>query len=199
MKELLIATTNKGKIKELEKLLNGVVKKVLSIQDFPGFPAVEEDGETFRDNAIKKAVSAFNFTGIPVIADDSGLVVDILGGKPGVFSARYAGENANDAANNAKLLEKLSAIPTNKRKATFQCVIAFCKPEEECRTFKGELHGIILEKPLGDSGFGYDPLFLVPEYGKTLAELPIEIKNRISHRGVAMKKFSDFLTSNNTL
>jgi XTP/dITP diphosphohydrolase len=187
MKELLVASGNKGKLREFGELLKGMVDTILSPADFPGLPEVEEDGATFEANAIKKARSAALFTGRPVLADDSGLSVDYLGGRPGVYSARYAGEGASDADNNALLLKELSGVPAGQRGGAFHCVIALCQPDGSCQTFDGALPGIILEAPRGEGGFGYDPLFLVPEYGQTFSELPLEIKNAISHRGRAMQ------------
>jgi XTP/dITP diphosphohydrolase len=163
------------------------------MEDFPGIPPVEEDGATFAENAVKKAQSAAQATGKPVIADDSGLEVDALGGRPGVYSARFAGESASDAANNAKLLEELADIPDGQRNAAFRCSIALCFPDGNCRTFSGELNGVILKEPKGMGGFGYDPLFLVPEYGLTLAELPLAMKNGISHRGKALARLKEYL------
>jgi len=187
MKELMVATGNKGKLREFGELLQGVVDTILSPADFPGLPEVEEDGATFEANAIKKAMSAALFTGRPVLADDSGLCVDHLGGRPGVYSARFAGEGASDADNNALLLRELEGVPAEQRGASFHCVIALCQPDGSCQTFDGSLPGVILEAPRGAGGFGYDPLFLVPEYGQTFSELPPEIKNAISHRGRAMQ------------
>jgi len=191
MKELLVASGNKGKLREFGELLQGVVDIILSPADFPGLPEVEEDGETFEANAIKKARSAALFTGRPVLADDSGLCVDHLDGRPGVYSARFAGEGAGDAANNALLLRELSGVPREKRGGEFHCVIALCHPDGSCQTFDGMLRGEILESPRGEGGFGYDPLFLVPEYGQTFSELPMEIKNAISHRGRAMQQLKE--------
>ena len=187
MRELLVASGNKGKLREFAELLKGVVEVILSPADFPGLPEVEEDGATFEENAIKKARSAALFTGRPVLADDSGLSVDFLGGRPGVYSARYAGEGAGDADNNALLLRELAGVPSEQRGAAFHCVIALCLPDGSCQTFDGSLPGTILEAPRGTGGFGYDPLFLVPEYGQTFSELPLDVKNGISHRGRAMQ------------
>lgn len=193
MKELVVATANKGKLRELELLLHGVVDDILSLADFPAMPPVVEDGATFAENAIKKARVAAASTGKPAIADDSGLVVDALDGAPGVRSARFAGEGAGDLENNSKLLAMMEGISPKERQGAFCCVIAFCLPDGTCRTFSGELKGLVLSEPQGSGGFGYDPLFLLPEYGKTLAELPMEVKNRISHRGVALAKLIDYL------
>ena len=193
MRELVVATRNAGKIRELELLLKGVVERVLPIGSFPDIPDVDEDGATFAENAVKKACLAAQATGLPALADDSGLMVDALGGRPGVFSARFAGEGADDSANNRKLLTELAGIPSSGRSAAFHCVLAFCLPDGTCRTFEGLLPGILLKEQQGEGGFGYDPLFLVPEYGQTLAQLPLEIKNRISHRGRALEEFRRYL------
>jgi len=193
MKELLIATGNQGKMKEFAALFSALPVRLYSLKDFPDLVPAAEDGETFAANALQKAWNACVATGIPVIADDSGLCVDALQGRPGVHSARYAGPNAGDADNNDKLLEELAGVSLSGRTAAFHCVIALCTPEGEPRTFSGRLCGVILEAAAGGGGFGYDPLFLVPEYGKTLAELPIEVKNRISHRGSAAALLKDYL------
>jgi XTP/dITP diphosphohydrolase len=193
MKELLVATGNRGKFTEIKELLRDAVANLYSMEDFPDIPPVEEDGATFAENAVKKAQSAAQATGKPVIADDSGLEVDALGGRPGVYSARFAGESAGDAANNVKLLAELADLPDTQGTAAFRCVIALCFPDGNCHTFSGELNGIILKEPRGTGGFGYDPLFLVPEYGLTLAELPLAVKNSISHRGKALALLKEYL------
>lgn len=193
MKELLIATANKGKFNEIQLLLQGTVDRLYSTADFPDLLAVTEDGATFAENAIKKAQSAAKITGKPAIADDSGLLVDALSGRPGVRSARFAGENAGDVENNARLLKELAGIPPQQRTAAFRCVIALCLPQGDCLTFDGELNGVVLDTPRGAGGFGYDPLFLVPEFGQTLAELPMSVKNAISHRGKAFIKLKAYL------
>jgi XTP/dITP diphosphohydrolase len=193
MKELLVATGNRGKFIEIKELLRDMVANLYSLEEFPEIPQVEEDGATFAENAVKKAQSAAQATGKPVIADDSGLEVLALGGRPGVYSARFAGVGADDLANNAKLLGELADIPDGQGTAAFCCVIALCFPGGNCRTFSGELSGIILKEPRGTGGFGYDPLFLVPGYGLTLAELPIAVKNSISHRGKALALLKEYL------
>jgi XTP/dITP diphosphohydrolase len=193
MRELVVATGNQGKLREFSLLLHGAVQSVLSLADFPACPDVAEDGETFAENAVLKARSAAQFTGIPAIADDSGLVVDAVNGLPGVRSARFAGEKASDEDNNAKLLKEMKGVPVERRTAAFVSVIALCYPDGVCVTFDGELKGVILETPRGAGGFGYDPLFLVPEFEQTLAELPLETKNSISHRGLAFSRFLEYL------
>lgn len=193
MKELLVATRNRAKMHELQLLLCGCVKRIYSLADYPDVPIVEEDGATFLENAVKKARCAAVTSGLPALADDSGLVVDALDGRPGVYSARFAGKDSDDLKNNEQLLLEMAGIPPEFRTGSFQCVIALCHPDGRCQTFSGELEGIILEAPRGNGGFGYDPLFLIPEYGKTLAELSLDIKNLISHRGKALKKFKDFV------
>lgn len=191
--ELVIATRNQGKLREIRRLLEATEVRVLGLDVFPDLPEVEEDGETFADNARKKAVTVARLTGRLTLADDSGLEVMHLGGAPGVRSARYAGAIADDVANNRKLLAALAGVPRAGRRGAFVCAMALCGPDGGCRFFSGRLEGIIGEEPRGDGGFGYDPLFLVPEYGKTLAELPLEIKNRISHRGQALRQALAYL------
>ncbi len=185
--ELVVATRNPGKLRELRRLLGQSGIRVLSLADFPDLPEVEEDGATFAENARKKAETIARYSGRPTLADDSGLVVPALGGEPGVRSARYAGERADDQANNRKLLAALRQVPDGQRQGAFVCVIALCRPQGECRLFEGRLEGILLDAPRGAGGFGYDPLFFVPQQGKTLAELSLAIKNAISHRGQALR------------
>ena len=191
--ELLVATRNAGKLKEIGLLLSGTGIRMKSASEFPSLPEVEEDGITFEENALKKARTMADLTGILTLADDSGLEVDALEGLPGVRSSRYAGDAASDADNIRKLLAALTGVPLPRRKAAFRCVMALCQPKGECRLFAGHLEGTILEEERGSGGFGYDPVFLVPEYGRTLAELPTEIKNRISHRGKALCQALAFL------
>lgn len=191
--ELVIATRNQGKLREIRRLLEETEIRVLGLDAFADLPEVEEDGETFAENARKKAATVARLTGRLTLADDSGLEVRHLGGAPGVRSARYAGEAADDAANNRKLLGALAGVPRAGRRGAFVCAMALCGPDGDCHLFAGRLEGIIGEEPRGGGGFGYDPLFLVPEYGKTLAELPLEIKNRISHRGQALRQALEYL------
>ena len=188
MPDLVVATKNQGKLREISRLLEETDYRVVGLDVFPGAPDVVEDGETFADNARKKAETIARYTKTLTMADDSGLVVDFLDGAPGVHSARFAGDQATDADNNRKLLEILRGVPENQRQAAFRCVMALVAPDGSCRTFDGELKGVILAEPQGDGGFGYDPLFMVREYGQSLAELPLDVKNRISHRGQALKK-----------
>lgn len=199
MKELLIATGNNGKFREFAALFSDSGIKLYSLKDFPALIPAVEDGATFKENALKKASAAARETGLPVIADDSGLCVDALDGRPGVLSARFAGEDGGDGANNLKLLQELAAVERGLRTAAFRCVIAFCMPDGLEATFEGELRGRILEHASGSGGFGYDPLFQVAEYGKTLAELPLEIKNRISHRGRAAEALRTYLLNSGFL
>ncbi len=186
--KLLVATGNQGKLKEICRLLEGSGVEVVGLNQLLSPPEVIEDGATFADNARKKAVEMAAFSDCLTLADDSGLVVAALDGAPGVHSARYAGEQGNDAANNAKLLEALAGVADDQRQAAFHCVMALAWPDGRCETFAGQVRGLILRGARGDGGFGYDPLFMVPEYGKTMAELPLDIKNRISHRGTALRK-----------
>jgi XTP/dITP diphosphohydrolase len=185
---LLVATGNPGKLKEIEQLLKGCEIEIVSLQQLDNPPEIIEDGATFADNAVKKAREMAAYSGLITLADDSGLVVAALAGAPGVHSARYAGEPADDRANNAKLLAELAGIPDDRRQAAFHCVMALAWPDGRWRTFDGRIEGRLLKEERGNGGFGYDPLFLVPEYGQTTAELAPAIKNRISHRGQALKK-----------
>ena len=186
--KIIIATRNKGKAKEIKEILKDLDIEILTLDDFPGIPAPLEDGKSFKENALKKARFATQHLNMPVLADDSGLEVDALGKQPGILSARYAGENATDEENNRKLLKELSGIPLKKRNACYKCVIAVVFPSAREEVVTGSCNGLIALEPKGKGGFGYDPLFYVPEYGKTMAELPPEIKNRISHRGKALAK-----------
>lgn len=191
--DLVVATRNQGKLKEIRRLLEGAQVRVLSLDEFPDLPEVEEDGETFSANAQKKAETVARLTGRLTLADDSGLTVATLGGAPGVHSARYAGPDAGDEENNRKLLEALKGLPPSDRAGAFVCVIALCTPEGECRFFDGRLEGTILDAPRGGGGFGYDPVFLVSGDVRTLAELPMEAKNAVSHRGQALRKALEHL------
>jgi XTP/dITP diphosphohydrolase len=185
---VVLASRNKGKIRELREMLAESGIEVLSLADFPELPEIEEDGATFRENAIKKATVVAAATGLVTLADDSGLEVDALGSQPGVLSARFAGIHGNDSANNALLLDKLQGIAESSRTARFRCVIAIAAPNGRTETCDGICEGMIGFAPKGAGGFGYDPLFFIPEQGMTMAELPEGTKNRISHRAKAMQK-----------
>lgn len=194
MKQLLVATRNRGKIIEIRALLDGLVDQVLCAADLPDLPETVEDGVTFEENALKKAREACQASGLPTLADDSGLVVDGLHGAPGVISARYAGEGADDAANNRKLLQELAQHPEASRNAAFICSLAFVAPDGTEQLFEGRVSGTIIGQPQGENGFGYDPLFLVDGCEQTMAELPVAEKNLISHRGQALQAFKEFLS-----
>jgi len=186
---IVLATTNKGKTKEIQRLLKGFPIDIKNLSDFGPIPEVIEDGETFDDNAYKKASFTAKVLGYPAIADDSGLCVEALDGAPGVYSARYAGENASDADNVEKMLEALKG--EENRNAAFKCVISIAVPTGAALTYEGECKGIITKEPSGDNGFGYDPLFFYPDFNKTFARLSMEEKGRVSHRGRALKQVTD--------
>ena len=184
--QLLIATRNKGKAKEFEALFAKKGWSIKTLLDFPEIPDVDETGTTFEENALLKAETIAQTLNMVVLADDSGLKVDALGGQPGVYSARFAGEAKSDAANNAKLLHELTDVPDAERTAQFHCTLALAMPDKESLVVSGEVDGVILTIPRGDNGFGYDPLFYVPRLEKTMAELSGEEKNQISHRSQAL-------------
>jgi len=168
---LVVATGNRHKVEEIRAMLADLPVVVRSLAEFPGAPEVVEDGRTYRENALKKAWAAAKFTGKPALADDTGLEVDELGGQPGLYAARFAGEGCTFQDNVRKLLRLLEGMPPQRRGARFVCVMALVDPSGREQVVEGELHGRIAEAPAGDSGFGYDPVFYVPEVGKTLAEL----------------------------
>lgn len=186
MISLVLATRNRHKVDELSALLRELPVKILSFNDFPDMPDILEDGVTLAENAIKKASAVASFTGLPSLADDTGLEVEALGGAPGVRSARFAGEPPNWEENNRKLLSELNGIGGSGRAAAFRCVVALAVPGERVRTVEGVTHGVILESPRGQGGFGYDPLFLPEGHDLTYAEMRSEEKNAISHRGKAI-------------
>ncbi|MCU6712464.1 RdgB/HAM1 family non-canonical purine NTP pyrophosphatase [Paenibacillus sp. J5C_2022] len=200
---IIIASKNKGKIAEFSHAFGQLGMRVASLHDYPDFPDIAETGDTFRANARLKAKTLGDALGIPVLADDSGLEVDALGGEPGVYSARYAGEGATDAANNAKLLKELAALheaesveaeklPDGSNiwsKARFVCVLSLYDPADgSFLEAEGEVAGVITDRPHGDGGFGYDPLFWLPWLGRGMAELSKDEKGGISHRGEALRK-----------
>lgn len=190
--ELVVASGNRHKVCEISKLLQHLPAQVKSLKDYPDIPPVVEDGSTFEINARKKAREIYDCLQIPVLADDSGLEVPALNNQPGVFSARFAGPNATDLDNNNLLLERLKGLSADQRTARFVCSLCFIIDNKEYK-FTGFATGVILEHPRGNSGFGYDPLFFVPQKNKTFAELETNEKSLISHRGQAMKKFKFFL------
>ena len=185
---LLIATRNPGKLRELTPLLAGCPLKLVSLDDVGVDVDVQETGSTFEENAILKADTYSRLAGMVTLADDSGLEVDALRGEPGVMSSRYAGEGASDQERIAFLLRKLDNIPEDRRKARFRCVIAVARPGAQTELYPGECQGTIIGAPRGRNGFGYDPVFLLPELGCTMAELSEEEKDRVSHRGIAARK-----------
>ncbi len=189
IERVVLATGNPGKLREIRALLEPLGVRV-EAQSEHAVPEAEETGLTFVENAILKARNAARHTGLPAIADDSGLEVDALHGAPGIYSARYAGPDADDAGNNARLLEALEGVPAERRAARFRAVLVFLEHAEDPAPViaEGVWPGRIVEQPTGANGFGYDPLFFVPSEGCTSAELPAEVKNRLSHRGQALDK-----------
>lgn len=183
--KLVIATRNPHKLEEIRAIFDSEGLEICSAFDFPHIPDVIEDRDTLEGNAIKKAVEICKATGLPALADDSGLEVEALGGEPGVYSARWSGEGCTYADNNAKLLRELSG--KSNRRAQFRTVIALARPGEEPQTVEGSVQGIIIEELRGDQGFGYDPLFMPDGYNQTFAELPADVKNKISHRARALR------------
>lgn len=211
MKELVLATRNRDKGAELSALLQELGIRVRTLAEFPDAPEVVEDGATCEANAVKKATAIARHTGLPALADDTGLMVDALNGRPGVYAARYAGENATYEDNWRKLLQELAGVPIEQRRARFVTVAALARPNErgqetrgtgreacssrnlQVDVVEGVLEGRIAEQPAGSSGFGYDPVFLVPDLGRTLAQLSPEEKNRVSHRARALAQVKELL------
>lgn len=191
--EVVIATKNQGKLREFSRMLNKLSINVHSLAEFENLPEVTEDGKTFAENAIKKAELIRDDLNLPVIADDSGLEVDILDGKPGIYSARFAGEEKDDQKNNEKLLLELNGIKMEERSARFISAIALAVPDGKTIVVQGNVEGLIAFEPKGNNGFGYDPLFYLPDYDKTIAEISPELKNRISHRAKALQKLIKLL------
>jgi len=193
IRELVLATRNRHKAQELASLLSDLGISIRTLDAFPEVPDVIEDGKTCEANAIKKARAVSQATGLLAVADDTGLEVDALGGQPGVYAARYAGEHVTYEDNWRKLLRELSGVPHDRRAARFITVAAIASPSSEVQVAEGQLQGVITEEPAGAQGFGYDPVFLVPELGKTLAELSPDEKNRISHRAKAFAQVREIL------
>ena len=188
MPKLLLATGNRAKLYELRSLLQELPYKLVTPSEVGISTEVEETGSSLEENARLKASLSATRSGLMALADDSGLEVDALGGKPGVLSARYAGKNASDTDLINYLLSQLEEVPWEERQARFRCVIAIAMPDGQVKLISGECQGIITLEPKGERGFGYDPIFYLPQLGKTMAELPLAVKNRVSHRGKAAAK-----------
>lgn len=191
--KIVLATRNRKKLEELQRILNDIKVTLLSMQDFENLEEIKEDGISFEENALKKARYVAQKTGLPAVADDSGLEVDALQGRPGVKSARYAGEHATDEENIKKLLMELEVVPADRRTARFVCYIALVFPEGKEYVFSGIINGIITEEPRGNYGFGYDPVFQPDGSDKTFAEMLPQEKDRISHRRKALEQLKNFL------
>jgi XTP/dITP diphosphohydrolase len=186
--KLLLATNNRGKVREYRSLLKNVPLELVTMDEVGITTVVDETGETMEENAMLKATLLAGESGLLTLADDSGLEVDALNGEPGNFSARYAGENASDEDRINYLLSRLEKVPLEKRTARFRCVIAISNPNSELKICSGECRGVITMEPKGKEGFGYDPIFYIPPLGRTMAELTPEMKNQVSHRAQAAKK-----------
>ncbi len=195
--EIVLATRNKKKIEEIRRIIAELPITILSLDNFPDCPETVEDRDTFEGNAVKKAVEVCQCTGKPALADDSGLEVDALNGSPGVYSARYAGGpgGGNDVRNYEKLPAELKDVPDDKRGAQFVCCMALAFPDGTVKTFLGYAKGCISHEPKGKTGFGYDPVFLPKSCKRTFAEMTGEEKDKLSHRGKALEKLSEFLHS----
>lgn len=199
--DLIVATKNKGKIKEIQEVLEGLNIRVLSPDDLGLEIDVKEDGKTYIENAVKKAVEAAKRAGKIALADDSGLEIDALKGRPGINSSRFAGDDADDRKRNLKILEMMKNVPYGKRGARFRCAVAIVSStfanggQEGLYTCEGVCEGEISEDIRGDRGFGYDPIFVIPEYGKTFGELGAEVKNKISHRAKALERAKEILAN----
>ncbi len=191
--QLVLATANQGKLQEIAAILSDLRISFLSLASLHGYVPPIESGATYAENASAKARAAAQFAGAWALADDSGLEVEALGGQPGPHSSRFLGPAATDRERNRRILEMLEGIPVEQRKAQFECVVALAGPEGDLCLTHGSCEGLIAQVPVGDEGFGYDPIFIVPEHGVTMASLPRDIKNRISHRARALKKTKPLL------
>lgn len=191
--KIVLATNNKHKIEEIKGILSDSQLEILTLNDFKDFPKIEERGETLEENAISKAKGVYEFARVLSLADDSGLEVDALSGAPGVLSSRFAGEHCSYKDNNVKLLSLLKNVPWEKRGATFVCVVAMAKDIDNVKTVRGEVRGIITFDERGEGGFGYDPVFYLPELGKTFAQLSFQEKNQISHRAKAFEMAKELI------
>jgi XTP/dITP diphosphohydrolase len=188
MRHLVVATKNKKKLSEIEDILKGIKLKLLSLDAYKNVPQVLENGKTFKENAIKKAVKLARFTGELCLGEDSGLCVDVLGGAPGIYSARFSGRDKSDIKNNLKLLKLLKDVRLAQRKAHYVCAVALADKNGLIAVVEGDCSGLIALEPKGQAGFGYDPLFYIPKYRKTFAQLGEKIKHKMSHRYYALKK-----------
>jgi len=191
--EIVLATRNPGKVREFLELMRDLPIQVYSLEAFPQIGHLREDGTTYTENAISKAAAVARLTRRVTVADDSGIEIDALDGKPGAQSARFLGEGATDSARNARILRLLQSVSAERRTARYRAVVAVALPDGQTRTFEGTCEGRIATAPRGSGGFGYDPVFLVPAYGKTMAQLPLAVKNRISHRARAFLAAHPFL------
>ena len=191
--DIIIASNNQGKVEEIKKFYKKLNMNFLSLKKFPHLPKIDEKFNTYESNAIEKARNISGITSMITLADDSGLEIDALKGKPGIHSARFGGENISDKERNQLILNLLKDVPEPLRTAKFICVIAIVKPDGETYTIKGVCEGIITKEPKGNSGFGYDPIFFLPKYNMTFAEMDKDLKNRISHRGKALREAKKIL------
>ncbi len=191
--DIIVATRNEGKLREIRKGLKGLRIRLKGLNHFHNIPEIEEDGTSFLENALKKARFYSKYLSQPVLADDSGLEVDALKGAPGIFSARYGGAGTSDKKNIEKLLKVMEGVPTPRRGASFKCVLAMVFPDGREIVVEGSCRGRIGFREVGRGGFGYDPIFFLPRYGKTMAELSLQEKNRVSHRGKALRKLKKSL------
>lgn len=191
--ELVIATRNKKKLKEIKYMLKGLNLKITSLANYNNLPKIIEDGQTFQENAIKKSATIAQYLKKLTLGEDSGLEVKALNNRPGVYSSRYAGKNATDKKNNKKLLTELKKVPLKKRKARYICSVAISDRNKLLGVFQGRCSGLITDKERGKAGFGYDPIFLIPKYNKTFGELGEGIKHKMSHRYRAFMKVRNFI------
>lgn len=194
MKKLVIATQNRGKFIEMKAALTGIGWEIIPAYDFPGIPDVSEDGHTLEENSLKKAKEIATFTGLSSLADDTGLFVEALQGAPGIYAARFAGENCSYLDNITKLLNSLKDVPESGRRAIFRTVITIFHPPGEKEQVSGEVEGTVTLKAIGEEGFGYDPIFLPSGCTRVFAQMAVEEKNKISHRGIAIQKAKQLLT-----
>ncbi len=195
MVTIALATRNRGKVREFQALLAGLPVALRTLDEFPHVPMLPEAGGSFAANATSKAATVARLTGLIALADDSGLEIDALGGAPGVNSATFLGPAATDAERNAWVLDRLQGTPDGRRTARYRAVVAVSTPDGAVRTFEGTCEGRIAEGPRGTEGFGYDPIFIIPAYGRTMGELAPDVKNRVSHRAKALEAARGYLTT----